>query len=74
MRELPFSHRGFGSGAFLSSQFFGMFINPIVIVYFAGSTGSRAPVLEAIGMLMAALAALVVLAKLYKPSGARVAS
>ncbi len=32
MRELPVSRRGVGIGAYQSAQFFGMFVNPILIV------------------------------------------
>ena len=49
MRELPFSHRGLGTGAFQSCLFLGMFANPIVIVYFAAVAGGRTPVLICVG-------------------------
>jgi hypothetical protein len=32
MRDLPVSRRGMGTGAFQSCLFFGMFVNPILIV------------------------------------------
>jgi hypothetical protein len=32
MRDLPVSKRGLGTGAYQSCQFFGMFVNPILIV------------------------------------------
>jgi MFS family permease len=32
MRDLPISRRGMGTGAFQSCMFFGMFINPVVLV------------------------------------------
>ena len=57
MRELPFERRGLGVGAFQSSLFFGMFLNPILVVSLAGSAGTRAGAVEAIGMALLAAAA-----------------
>ena len=42
MRELPFSRRGVGVGAFQSSLFLGMFCNPILVVGLDQWTGGRA--------------------------------
>jgi hypothetical protein len=57
MRGLPFSRRGFGMGAFHSSMFLGMFVNPILIVSLSKALGdSRAEALGAFGMLLLALA------------------
>jgi MFS family permease len=60
MRELPFSHRGIGVGAFQSSLFFGMFMNPILIVSLSKSLGTRAASMSVLGvaLLVASLAAL----------------
>jgi MFS family permease len=59
MRELPFERRGLGVGAFQSSLFFGMFLNPILVVSLAGTLGTRAAAVEAVGfgLLVAAAAA-----------------
>ena len=62
MRELPFSHRGIGVGAFQSSLFLGMSVNPIVIVSLAKSQGSRAATMTVLGgaLLVAAFIAVIV--------------
>jgi MFS family permease len=66
MRELPFSHRGIGVGAFQSSLFLGMSLNPLCIVYLAKSQGSRGAAVALVGemLLFAALIAAIVAAKL----------
>jgi hypothetical protein len=57
MRGLPFSRRGFGMGAFHSSMFLGMFVNPILIVSLSKALGdSGAAELGAFGMLLLVLA------------------
>jgi MFS family permease len=56
MRELPFTHRGLGTGAFTSSLMFGMFLNPIIIIYFSNTYGGRAVVIGALGVALGALA------------------
>lgn len=56
MRELPFSHRGFGNGAFISCLMFGMFVNPVLVVYLSHHAGGRAGVIGLIGMAMGGLA------------------
>ncbi|WP_323000235.1 MFS transporter [Castellaniella sp.] len=61
MRELPFSRRGFGSGAFISCQMFGMFVNPVLVVYFSHHAGGRAGVIGLIGMAMGGLALIALL-------------
>jgi MFS family permease len=60
MRELPFSHRGIGVGAFQSSLFFGMFLNPILIVSLSKLSGTRAASMSLLGLalLLASLIAL----------------
>jgi MFS family permease len=62
MRELPAHRRGFGTGAFTSSLFLGMFANPLIVVYSADVFGDRASVFLAVGyaLLVAAVIALVV--------------
>ena len=61
MRELPYSHRGIGVGAFQSSLFLGMSINPVVIVSLAKWQGSRAATTAVLGetVLVAALIAVI---------------
>jgi len=65
MRELPFSHRGIGVGAFQSSLFLGMSVNPLCVVYLAKSQGSRGAAVAVLGavVLVAALIAAIVAAK-----------
>ena len=62
MRELPFSHRGVGVGAFQSSLFLGMFVNPILIVALEKGVGTRAVAVGIVGiaLLGAAAVALVI--------------
>jgi len=59
MRELPFAKRGVGTGAFQSSLFLGMFLNPVVIVTLEKLLNSRAAAIGAAGLfiLIAALIA-----------------
>lgn len=52
MRELPFAQRGLGTGAFMSSTFLGMALNPLVIVYFAQTLGGHAAAVAALGVLL----------------------
>lgn len=59
MRELPFSRRGVGVGAFQSSLFLGMFINPFLIVALEKALGTRA---QAVGLVGCGLLALALLA------------
>lgn len=60
MRELPYSKRGLGTGAFLSSTFLGMAINPLIVVYLANTLNGRAAAVAAIGWVMAATALIAV--------------
>lgn len=60
MRDLPISRRGFGTGAYQSCQFFGMFVNPILIVWLEKSLGGARSV--AIGLEGQVLVALGVVA------------
>ena len=62
MRELPLSRRGVGTGAFQSCLFFGMFVNPILVVgleKFLASPRSHAIGIEGYIVLGLALFALV---------------
>jgi MFS family permease len=54
MRELPFSRRGLGVGAFQSSLFLGMFANPILVVSLERMLGTRAAAVGAVGAGLAA--------------------
>lgn len=56
MRELPFAHRGLGTGAFMSSLFLGFFINPLIIVYLSEVMGGRATVVLMVGWVMIVVA------------------
>jgi len=49
MRELPFARRGLGTGAFQSALFFGMFVNPVLVVGLQNQLGSRAIAVAAVG-------------------------
>jgi len=56
MRDLPVSRRGFGTGAFQSCLFFGMFLNPIIVVGLEkGLAGTRANAVGVVGAVMIAL-------------------
>jgi hypothetical protein len=57
MRELPVSRRGMGTGAFQSSLFLGMFLNPLLVVALERSEGvSRAFVTGQLGVVVMGLA------------------
>jgi MFS family permease len=60
MRELPLSRRGMGTGAYQSCQFFGMFINPVLIVALEKELGGAR--VQAIGLEGLVLTGLGVLA------------
>jgi len=53
MRELPAVRRGFGTGAFQSAQFLGMFVNPVVVVGLQAQVGSRALAVSIVGAVLA---------------------
>lgn len=56
MRDLPVSRRGFGTGAFQSCLFFGMFLNPVIVVGLEKTLGGpRAGAIGLIGYVIAAL-------------------
>lgn len=61
MRELPFTHRGFGTGAFMSCLFFGMFTNPIIIVALANKLGGRPVAVQIIGWCLVIAATVAVI-------------
>lgn len=62
MRDLPISRRGMGTGAFQSCLFFGMFANPILVVWLEKELGGARAL--AVGLVGQALFALGVLALL----------
>ncbi|MDQ5897897.1 MAG: hypothetical protein QG612_1983, partial [Pseudomonadota bacterium] len=62
MRDLPVSRRGMGTGAYQSCQFFGMFINPVLIVALEKELGGAR--VQAIGLEGLVLTGLGVLALL----------
>jgi MFS family permease len=61
MRELPFARRGLGTGAFQSALFFGMFINPVLVVGLQNELGSRAGAVSAVGFALLAGSAIAAL-------------
>jgi len=62
MRELPVSRRGMGIGAFQSALQFGMFLNPMLVVWLEKTvTGSRAAAVGGLGLAALVLAALAIL-------------
>jgi MFS family permease len=68
MRDLPVSRRGFGTGAFQSCLFFGMFLNPIIVVGLEKSLGGpRAHAIGAIGYVLAALGVVAAVAATRPP-------
>lgn len=56
MRELPFAHRGLGTGAFTSSLMLGMFVNPLLVVFLSNSLGGRGRVIGMVALAMGGLA------------------
>lgn len=69
MRELPFRKRGLGTGAFQSSLFLGMFLNPIVVVGLDSWLGSRAAAIGAVGTAIFAAAGFGVAIGIFKRPG-----
>lgn len=56
MRDLPISRRGMGTGAFQSCLFFGMFINPVLLVWLEKQQGGvRAQAVGLEGLVLLAL-------------------
>lgn len=67
MRSLPLAQRGFGTGAFQSSLFFGQFLNGIVIVALQSALGGqRASAVGSIGAGLAVFGGLALLAGLLR--------
>jgi MFS family permease len=72
MRDLPLSRRGVGTGAFQSSLFFGMFLNPLLIVGLEnGLAVPRATVVAIVGGLLIVLAVVAGLAGLRRAEAGR---
>jgi len=57
LRSLPFSRRGFGTGAFTAAQFVGYFCSPIVFMTMAMQWGSRFAVVQDWGLALFVLTA-----------------
>jgi MFS family permease len=69
MRDLPISRRGMGTGAFQSCLFFGMFVNPILIVWLEKYLGgARALAVGLEGQVLIALSLLAVVVGLTRTS------
>ena len=69
MRDLPVSRRGMGTGAFQSCLFFGMFLNPVLVVGLEKQLGgARALAVGLVGQVLLALAVLALLAGLLRKS------
>jgi MFS family permease len=57
LRSLPFSRRGFGTGAFTATQFIGYFCSPLIVMPIASHWGSRFVVLCDMGVVLIVIAA-----------------
>ncbi|MBN3813885.1 hypothetical protein [Paraburkholderia sp. Ac-20347] len=57
LRSLPFSRRGFGTGAFTAAQFVGYFCSPIIVMGVVMHAGTRFEVVQTWGMALFVLAA-----------------
>ncbi|USX12383.1 MFS transporter [Oxalobacteraceae bacterium OTU3CAMAD1] len=68
MRSLPFSRRGFGTGAFQSALMLGMAVSSLVVVTMGNIMQSRAAAVDRIGVILA-LAAFVALLAAFKCRG-----
>jgi len=67
MRDLPVSRRGMGTGAFQSCLFFGMFVNPILIVWLEQHLGgARALAIGLEGQMLMGLGVIALVAGLLK--------
>jgi MFS family permease len=67
MRDLPVSRRGMGTGAFQSCLFFGMFVNPILIVWLEKHLGgARALAIGLEGQVLMGLGVIALVAGLLK--------
>ncbi|MDR6388305.1 MFS transporter [Paraburkholderia phenoliruptrix] len=57
LRSLPFSRRGFGTGAFTAAQFVGYFCSPLIVMPMVVLCGSRFAVVQGWGVALLLLAA-----------------
>jgi MFS family permease len=72
MRDLPVSRRGFGTGAFQSCLFFGMFLNPIIVVGLEKNVaGTRAGAIGLVGVVMLGLGIVAVIVAATRRSAPR---
>jgi len=70
MRELPVSRRGMGIGAYQSCFFFGLFINPLLVVGLEKVFGSsRAAAVGDVGVALLGLAVVALIAALLRRGG-----
>lgn len=70
MRVLPLSRRGRGVGAYQSCFFFGLFINPVLVVGLEKATGgTRAAAVGDVGLVLLGLAAVALAAALLRRGG-----
>jgi MFS family permease len=70
MRDLPLSRRGMGTGAFQSCLFFGMFVNPILIVWMEKNLGgARALAIGLEGQVLIVLGVVALVVGLFKRGG-----
>jgi MFS family permease len=72
MRELPFSRRGLGVGAFQSSLYLGMFANPLLVVSLERALGGRSAAVGVVGagLALAAVAAFLIALRGYQSPSA----
>jgi len=69
-RVLPLSRRGRGVGAYQSCLFFGLFINPVLVVGLEKATGgARATAVGDVGVVLLGLAAVALAAALLRRGG-----
>jgi MFS family permease len=72
MRDLPVSRRGLGTGAFQSCLFFGMFINPVIVVGLAKQlSDNRAAAVGLLGYAVIALGVVAAVAAVALRNGGR---
>ena len=66
LRSMPFSRRGFGTGAFTAAQFVGYFCSPIIVMGMVMHSGSRFAVVQTWGTALFVLAAMCVAGSLLR--------
>jgi MFS family permease len=66
LRSLPFSRRGFGTGAFTAAQFIGYFCSPIIVMSMVMLGGTRFAVVQGWGFALFLLAFVCVAASLLR--------